>query len=655
MQTRRAFLGSAAGTLAASALVPAWARSAVRGNTGIAAEHQHLYDFTIARTPLRVNGRATEAVTVNGGVPAPLMRMREGQEVVMRVKNTLDEPTSIHWHGLLVPFTMDGVPGVSFPGIEPGETFEYRFPLRQSGTYWYHSHSGLQEQIGHYGPIVIDPAGRDPIGADREYVLVLGDWTYMDPYVLFHQLKTMSDSLNFQKRTLGDLFADAEEDGLGAAVKNRMAWGKMRMTPTDIADVTGETYTYLINGHGPEDDWTALFEPGQRVRMRVINASAMSLMNVRIPGLPLRMVASDGNLIRPLMTDEFQIGPAETYDFVVEPEDRAYRIVAASIDGSGQALGTLTPRLGETAEAPPLRPRPLLTMKDMGMAGMMGMDDPDAPGMIGQGHDQPEPAREGGHASMAGMDHGAMGHEGMNHGAMGHEAMAGMDAGPKGGDMKGMHDMQKHDHPMGPGVASVAMMPVNRLDEPGIGLETVPHRTLTYAQLAAHAPNPDTRAPGREVELHLTSNMERYMWSFDGVKFSEVTQPITFYEGERVRLTMVNDTMMPHPIHVHGMFFDVVVPDAEEPGVGERYLPRKHTIVVKPGEKLSVDITADEVGDWAFHCHLLYHMHAGMMQVVSVLPKERGRPMTMREEASSHEGMGHDGMDHGSMDHGGHH
>ena len=591
---RRGFLtvGAASG-LAASGLLPAWARSqsGIAQQSGLSGTE---FDLTIGRSPVSIDGRPGRGITINGTIPAPLLRWREGDDITLRVTNTLDADTSIHWHGILIPFHMDGVPGVSFPGIRPGETFTYRFPVRQAGTYWYHSHSGLQEQLGHYGPIVIDPAGSDPVAYDREYVIVLSDWTFMDPHRLFDELKKSADSLNYQKRTFADFLADVREEGLGDAIAQRDMWARMRMMRTDISDVTGATYTYLINGHGPQDNWTALFNRGERVRLRIINASAMSLLNFRIPGLAMTVVQADGLNVQPVETDEFQMGVAETYDVIVEPtEDRAYAIVAEAIDRSGMGVATLAPRLGMRAEAPPLRERPLLTMTDMGMGGHAGHDSAMAAG-----------------AGMA-MDHGsngnhaAMEHDGpalgtMNHDSMDHGAMVGGGAA-----------MVEHNHPQWPGVANVAMAPISRLDEPGIGLEDVPHRTLSYSQLRSLDPNPDSRAPGREIELHLTSNMERYMWSFDGVRFSEVVEPIVFRQDERLRLTMVNDTMMPHPIHLHGMFFDVVNHEGD-------HLPRKHTIIVKPGERLSVDITANEVGDWAFHCHLLYHMHAGMMQVVSV-------------------------------------
>jgi CopA family copper-resistance protein len=570
--------------LATQGLLPAWASSGRRPDTaGVLTGDE--FDLTIDRAEFRVDGRLGRAIAVNGTVPAPLLRWREGDTVTLRVHNRLDEETSIHWHGILLPFDMDGVPGISFPGIAPGETFSYRFPVRQAGTYWYHSHSNLQEQLGHYGPLIIDPRDPDPVGYDREHVIVLSDWTFVDPHRLLGQLKKASDSLNFQKRTLADFLRDSRMGGFKSAMADRRMWGEMRMHPTDIADVTGATYTYLLNGHAAADNWTALFEPGERVRLRVINASAMSIFNVRLPELPMSVVQADGLDVQPVETDELQIGVAETYDVVVRPEaGRAYTLMAESIDGSGYVRATLAPKLGMSAPVPALRPRPLLSMKDMGMA-----------------HHGGEGGR-GDHASHGGHE-GHSGHQG--HGDHhGHEAVA--EAAP---DTR--PQLQRHDHPAGPGVAGMAELTASRLHEPGIGLLDVPHRALSYAQLRSLAPNPDARAPAREIELHLTANMERYMWSFDGETFSEVVEPIVFEHGERLRLTLVNDTMMPHPIHLHGMFFDVVN------GAG-RHKPRKHTIIVKPAEKLSVDITADAPGDWAFHCHLLYHMHAGMFRVVSV-------------------------------------
>ncbi|MHA6287184.1 copper resistance system multicopper oxidase [Maricaulis sp. CAU 1757] len=603
MISRRLFLGSAAaaGGVAASGLLPAWAQSGGAANlNGLRPLSGEVFDLTIGHSQVRINGQTGPAITVNDQVPAPLLRWREGDEVTLRVHNTLAEDTSIHWHGLLLPFEMDGVPGVTFPGIRPGETFTYRFPIVQAGTYWYHSHSGLQEQMGHYGPIIIEPAGADPVAYDREYVVVLSDYTFEGPHRVFEKLMKVSHTYNYQQRTVPDFFQDAREDGFMSALRNRLMWGEMRMNPTDISDVTGATLDMLVNGHGPDDNWTGLFEPGERVRLRFINASAMTIFNVRFPDLPMTVVQADGLDVQPVEVGEFQFGPAETYDVIVEPRDhRAYTMMCENIDRSGFARATLAPRLGMVAPVPPLRPRPTLTMTDMAMDhGSMG---------------------HGGHAtdddSAGPMDHTAMGHGGMDHGAMGHGAMG------HGAAMPDDSGPQRHDHPDGPGVVGLAAQPTNRLGEPGAGLTDVPHKVLVYTDLKSLVPNPDRRPPGRELEIHLTSNMERYMWSFDGRRFSEVVDPIVFHEGERLRLTLVNDTMMAHPIHLHGMFFDVVT------GVDDAHKPRKHTITVKPGEKLSVDVTADAVGDWAFHCHLLYHMHAGMFQVVSVLPNDEAPAM----------------------------
>ena len=610
MFNRRRLLLIAAGggaSLGLAGLVPAWARSADQGNLGIPALSGTRFDLEIGEFPVRINGRSGMAVGVNGAIPSPLIRFKEGQEIMLNVKNKLKEDSSIHWHGLLVPFQMDGVPGVTFPGIKPGETFQYKYSVPQSGTYWYHSHSGLQEQQGHYGPIIIDPKGTDPVKYDREYVMVLSDWSFMHPHKIFAKLKKMSDSFNSQKRTMSDFKRDADYKGFGQAWRERKQWGRMRMSPTDISDITGATYTYLINGRGTQDNWNGIFTPGERVRLRIINASAMSIFNVRIPGLPMTIVASDGLNVKPHEIDEFQMGVAETYDVIIEPKEvKPYAFVAESIDRSGQVVATFGPKPGMQAAIPALRKKPQLTMKDMGMD-----------------HSSMDMSRDG---DMSGMDHSKM-------------------------DMSGGGDMSSMDHSKmsmsaknvieakvkrGPGVVNVTMAPVSRLHESGIGLENIGHRTLNYADLRSLAPNPDTREPEREIVLHLTSNMERYMWSFDGVKFSHVKESIKFYEGERVRVTLINDTMMPHPIHLHGMFFDLV-------NGGGNHKPRKHTVIVKPGEKLSFDVSAEHVGDWAFHCHLLYHMHAGMFQVVSLLPKDKNKM-----------GMGHSKMkqmDHSTMNH----
>ena len=553
------------------------------------------FDLTIAEEQLRIGGRRAKGITINGVMPGPLIRLREGDDVTIRVHNQLDESTSIHWHGLILPFRMDGVPGVSYAGIPAGERFTYRFPVRQSGTYWYHSHSGLQEQLGHAGPMIIEPRGGDPVVYDREYVVLLSDWSSMNPYKLLAKLKKESNYSNYQRRTLGDFFQAVASKGLGPTLADRARWGAMRMDPTDIADITGHYYTYLMNGLAPDDNWTGLFHLGERVRLRFINAGAGTFFDVRIPGLPMTVVAADGQNVKPVTVDEFRIAIAETYDVIVEPKaDRAYTLFAESMDRSGYARGTLAPRDGMTAAVPPQRKRPVLTMADMGMTpmAMAAMGDMD------KLEGQPMPGME--------MPNAA--------------EMPDADAIPVEPDPGGTEAMLilpdgRHgpDH-HGAGAATVAMMPTSRLGEPGIGLEDMPWRVLVYNDLESLHPQPDRRKPDREIELHATGNMERYMWSFDGKKLSEVTGPIPFYLGERLRLTLVNDTMMAHPMHLHGMFVEL------DNGHGV-HRPNKHTIGLKPGEKISLDITVDAPGVWAFHCHILYHMDMGMFRIVAVAPK----------------------------------
>jgi CopA family copper-resistance protein len=600
---RRALLrGTVAGggVLALQGLLPAWAQT---GTPGLRSDLPTLTGpdiaLTVGRSPFTVNGRTGGAITLNGVLPGPLIRLREGQNARLSVTNTLDEDTSIHWHGLLLPFQMDGVPGVSFPGIKPRETFVYEFPIRQSGTFWYHSHSGLQEPLGHYGPLVIDPAGADPVAYDREHVLVLSDWSFMHPHEILTKLKKSPGYFNRQRTTLAGFLNGNDRMSL----EERRMWGEMRMDPRDILDVNGSTYTYLINGHGPQENWTGLFRPGESVRLRIINASAMSIFNVRIPGLPMTVVNADGENVRPVETDEFQISVAETYDVIVRPtEDRAYTIVSEAIDRSGMGRATLAPRLGMTAEVPALREVPNMTMKDMGMGGMSGMDH----GAMAGPSMGPE--------AMAGMDHGAM--AGMNHGpaaAPAGGAMAGMDHSMAGMNMRDP-DNAPPDMAVGVGVDSIAMAPTNRLGERPTGLEDVPHRVLVYTDLVSLTPNKDQRPPARTMEIHLTGNMERFMWGFDGRKFSEIVEPIRFERDERVRVTLVNDTMMAHPIHLHGHFFELVT------GGPQGHQPLKHTVNVPGGGKVSFDLTADAPGDWAFHCHMLMHMHAGMFNVVTVRP-----------------------------------
>ncbi|AYV48225.1 copper resistance system multicopper oxidase [Caulobacter flavus] len=608
---RRAILRGAAllgGGAAVTALLPAWARSATPGIAStLPTLSGETIKLTVGRTPIRIDGKMAHAVTINGTVPGPLLRLKEGQRVRIEVTNTLDEDTSIHWHGLLVPPEMDGVPGVSFPGIAPGETFVYEFPVIQSGTYWYHSHSGLQEPVGHYAPIVIEPAGADPVVADREHVIVLSDHSDMHPHMVFTRLKQMGGAFNYQKQTVAGLLAGKDQ-----TLAERREWAKMLMDPTDISDITGAVQTYLVNGHGPKDNWTALFTPGERVRLRFINAAAQMVFNVRIPGLKLTVVAADGQNVRPVEVDEFQIGNAETYDVIVTPtQDKAFTIVAESVDRSGMGRATLAPRAGMSADVPPLRQRPLATMRDMGM-DMSSMGGGDMAGMD--------------HGSMAGMDHAAMGHGAMAKAAKPAPGMAPPRARGSDvmGDMSGMSGMNMSmlnpdnapNVPLGPGVQMLAPMPIDRTGDTGQGLESVGHRVLVYRDLVALEPNPDPRPPGRELEIHLTGNMERFMWGFDGKRYSDHPAPYAFTKGERVRVTLINDTMMAHPIHLHGHFFELAF--------GPRgHQPRKHTVIVAPGGKVSWDFTA-EPGDWAMHCHMLYHMHAGMFQVFAVRPLDGG-------------------------------
>ena len=549
-------------------------------------------DLLIREQQLQFGERRGSAITINGTVPGPLVRLREGGDALIRVTNNLDGDTSIHWHGLLLPPGMDGVPGVSYAGIKARESFTYRFPVRQNGTYWYHSHSAGQEQAGHYGPLIIDSATPEPFQYEREHVVVLSDWTSELPSRVLGRLKRRQNYYNFQRRTAGTFFQDVAKNGLKPTVADRLEWGRMRMDPSDISDVTGFTYTFLMNGFAPDSNWTGLFKPGERVRLRFINAGAATYFDLRIPGLPMTVVSVDGQHVQPVTVDEIRIAVAETYDVIVEPNgQRAYTIFAEAMDRSGYARGTLATEQGMTAPIPPRRERAIATMADMGMGAMDGMKMPGA--------------------EMKGMEAAAAAPDEM-------AAMPGMDmpdaARPAPGMNRGpvKHGPDSH----GPGNSSVPMETKSRLDEPGNGLENTGTRVLLYSELRSLNPGADSRPPSREIELHLTGNMERYMWGFDGKKFSEA-KPIEFRFGERVRLTLVNDTMMNHPIHLHGMFMEL------DNGAGA-FKPKKHTINVKPAERLSLDITADELGNWAFHCHILYHMEMGMFRVVSVVGKDEG-------------------------------
>ena len=594
---------------ALESILPAYASSASNTVTQTPEVSGDVINLTIAETPFRVDSRTATAVTINGTVPGPLIRLREGQKITLNVTNRLKESSSIHWHGILLPPDMDGVPGVSFAGIEPGTTFVYQFPIKQSGTYWYHSHSGGQEQAGVYAPMIIDPIEPDPIRYDREYVVMLSDWSFQSLERMIGKLKKQSGYFNFQKRTLGEFIMGVKQKGWSPTFDNFMEWAQMRMDPTDLADVTSNAYTYLMNGLSPTANWTGLFHPGERVRLHFIQVGVMTFQDVRIPGLKMTVVQADGQNVQPVEVDEFRIGPAETYDVIVEPqENRAYTIFAETMDRSGYARGTLAPRPGMSAAVPERRPRPLRTMDDMGM-DMSGMQ---MGGMHGKAEHKKMPMhdmdREGGNKDMK--------MENMNPSDEGHPmpGMPDMPQMPNRVDRSGIPGSTpvKHgpdDH--GPGNQTVPDITRARLDEPGIGLGGDNRRVLVYTDLKALYPYPDQRKPERELEIHLTGNMERFIWSFDGKKYSDAKEPIHFRYGERLRWTFVNDTMMEHTMHLHGMWMHL------ENGAGE-YLPRKHTVLVKPAERVSVAITADAPGRWAFHCHLLLHMDVGMFRVVKV-------------------------------------
>ncbi|MCW0393018.1 MULTISPECIES: copper resistance system multicopper oxidase [Xanthomonas] len=577
-------LGAAAG-LTGLPLRSAHASALARNGAAPYVLHGTDLDLSIGSTRVNFTGRERPAIAVNGSVPAPLLRWREGDTVTIRVANRLPghTQTSVHWHGLLLPANMDGVPGMSFDGIYPGETYQYRFALRQSGTYWYHSHSLHQEQAGLYGAIVIDPREPPPYRHDREHVLLLSDWTDLDPAALFRRLKQMPSYDNLYQRTVGDFLRDAREDGLRATLADRGMWGRMRMTPSDLSDVNGNTYTYLLNGMTPAGNWTGLFRPGEKVLLRFINASSMSYFDVRIPGLKMTVVAADGQYVHPVSVDEFRIAAAETFDVLVEPSGQdAYTVFAQDMGRTGHARGTLAVREGLQAPVPANDPRPLLRMQDMGhaMAGHAGMEH--SAGMTTHG-------MEGGCGASMHMP----GMSGMEHAA--HAATA--PTHPRSERGNPLVDMQ-----------SAATAP--RLDDPGIGLRDNGRRVLSYADLHSLFEDPDGREPGREIELHLTGNMEKFAWSFDGIPFASA-EPLRLNYGERLRIVLVNDTMMQHPIHLHGMWSDV------EDAAG-RFQVRKHTVDMPPGTRRSYRVRADALGRWAYHCHLLYHMDGGMMREVRV-------------------------------------
>jgi len=545
----------------------AQAQGVPRRETGVLSGTE--FDLEIEETLVNFTGAPRFAHAVNRSIPAPILRWTEGDIVTLRVSNRLaDDYASIHWHGILLPANMDGVPGLSFNGIAPGETYVYRFTVKQGGTYWYHSHSAFQEQLGLYGALIIEPREPEPFRYDREHVVLLSDWTDENPERLFAKLKKQSDYYNFNQRTVGDFFRDIRKRGLGDTLADRAAWGEMRMTPTDLADVSGYTYTYLMNGTAPAGNWTGLFKPGERVRLRFINGSSMTYFDVRIPGLKMTVVAADGQNVHPVTVDEFRIAVAETFDVIVEPTGQdAFTIFAQSMDRSGYACGTLAVREGLRAPVPEPDPRPLLTMADMG-----------------HGHGTPN----------------------------GHGAGAGGSDDPHAGH--GTHAAAMQTHPESergnPLVDMKTMMPSSRLDDPGIGLRENGRRVLTYADLRSLFEDPDGREPARTIELHLTGHMERFAWSFDGLKFSDA-EPIRLTYGERLRIVLVNDTMMTHPIHLHGMWSDVEDDDGQ-------FFVRKHTVDMPPGTKRAYRVRADALGRWAYHCHLLYHMEAGMFREVRV-------------------------------------
>lgn len=570
--------------------------------------------LVVGESPVNYTGLARMATTINGSAPAPTLRFREGDEVVIRVTNRLPIATSIHWHGIILPYQMDGVPGLSFKGIMPGETFVYRFKLQQSGTYWYHSHSGFQEMTGMYGALIVEPRNGEVIRADREHVVQLSDWTNEDPMAAFRKLKVQGDTYNYNQPTTGDFFRDVKKTGIDAALERRKMWNEMRMSPSDLADLSSTTLSYLMNGRTANNDWSGTFKPGEKVRLRFINGSSNSFYDVRIPELKLTIVQADGQNVEPVTVDEFRFGPGETYDAIVEPRNDAYTIFAQSMDRTGFAKGTLALREGIKAPVPKLDKPVWLTMADMmgdmgGMAGMSGMArDHEKMGQKSMDHG----ARDHGKTPPNKMDHSKMGHEGMNHGGMNHGGLS-MD--------HSKHNMNPLKKPSSEvrharteyGASVDQRVPKHRtnLDDPGIGLRNNGRRVLTLNDL--HSTGgilADNRIPNREIELHLTGNMERYSWSFDGLEFGNST-PVSMKQGERVRVILRNDTMMTHPMHLHGMWSDL------ETDQGELRV-RRHTIPVQPAQSVSFLTTPHDVGRWAWHCHLLFHMDAGMFREIVV-------------------------------------
>ena len=579
------------------------------------------YRLVVDETTVNYTGRERPAMSINGSIPAPALRWKEGEEVTIEVTNKLDEDTSIHWHGIILPNDQDGVPGMTFAGIKPGETFTYRFKVQQSGTYWYHSHSGMQEAIGMYGPIIIEPAKPEYYAYDREYTVMFSDWHDQSPHRILANLKKYPGYYNYNKRTLGDFFRDlGKAEDKRAVLQDRLDWAQMRMDPTDLADVTG--FTFLTNGKTPEQNWTGIFRPGEKVRLRLINGSAMSYYDFRIPGLKMTVVQADGQDVEPVVVDELRIAVAETYDVIVEPEDRAYTLFAEAFDRSGYARGTLAPREGMSAEIPPLREPPLLTMADMGMdhgehgGGHGSMHGGETSSDHGNHGDHEPGEHQGGahgmaHSDMGSDHHGQMAHGDhapMHHGNNGQSGHGGMNHGaPASGSSHG-HSMHRDHHAPQPRELPPApdapTWPGHGNSTPSVG------RSLTYADLRAAYDKPEHREPDREIVIRLTGNMERFIWSINEKKFSEAP-PIQLELGERVRFKFVNETMMNHPMHLHGMWMEPVNGQDEKS-------PRKHVVNIPPGQTYSVDVNVDAPGDWAFHCHLMYHMDAGMFRMVTV-------------------------------------
>jgi CopA family copper-resistance protein len=590
--TRRRFIAGLGATALAGTVCPRRARAdaALRSPGEPVVSAQSTYDLVVARGTANKTGTPTWANTINGGTPGPVLRWREGDVVTLNVRNDMPELTGLHWHGIILPNDMDGVPGLEFAGIAPGESYTYRFPVLQSGTYWYHSHMGYQEQKGVYGALVIDPVGRDLVQADRDYVVLLSDWTDEDPEDIQNKLKYQPDYYNFGKRTVTSFLSDVGQSGLEPVLKERFHENESRMDPSGLEAPSGATYTYLMNGMPPAANWTALFRPGERVRLRFINASAATYYDVRIPGLRMSVVHVHGNDVVPVPVDEFRIGVAETYDVIVRPEEaRAFTIFAQDLGRSGYARGTLAPRDGMEAEIPPFDPRPLRTMTDMGMQGMMGKNQ--------IGASNPDGSRIGGIMG----EHGAEVVGGHLDKLAGHQ--------PKAKPPKGV----QLDEPS----VEVQMKPMaltERTRTPGDGLNFLPRRSLTLADLRSVRPGVDDRPPTREITLRLSGNMQRMIWGFDGKKYTEVG-PIDVTVGERFRLVMINETMMTHPIHLHGMWMEL------ENGHG-RHRPYLHTMSVQPAERLSMLVTPVATGQWPLHCHILYHFEAGMFRTLRVLPRE---------------------------------